>query len=30
MTALIFTLCCVLGTAIYVKAVKPFLNLQTL
>jgi len=27
MTALIFTLCCVLGTAIYVKAVKPFLNL---
>ena len=26
MTVLIFTLCCVLGTAIYVKVVKPFLN----
>ena len=30
MTVLIFALCCVLGTAIYIKAVKPSLNLQTL
>ena len=30
MSILIFTLCCVLGTAIYIKAVRPFINLQTL
>lgn len=27
MTVLIFTLCCILGTVIYFKAVKPFLKL---
>lgn len=29
MTALIFIVCCIVGTTIYFKAVKPFLNLQT-